>query len=311
MLRRRSVAAKQGGRIAGTPWELRKLLSDGAAAPLVSRPATEPLDVAIVLSEPGGQPPEQLLGALAGAVAVRFVTASGARAAADADVVLAAGWAAAPAVLRLPGVRARAVVATDEPAALGYLGWTEGVPVLGPPWLGGSLPAAADAVYEPMPVHRRDELVLVHGDDVLALLAAAELLERRPALSIAVSGTAAERDLPFPCLRIEPGAQALAHAFSSATVAFAPPVRGWRPAAVAMLACGQAVVASGGDGRAEQALGEAVAFARSPTAAADAAERLIDDLEMRADRARAGFGLVDGGWPRVATELVAQLRALG
>ncbi|HWI74658.1 MAG TPA: hypothetical protein VNT55_22040 [Baekduia sp.] len=51
---------------------------------------------------------------------------------ADADVVLAAGWTAAPAVLTARGVRARAVLATAEPAPLADLGWTRDIPVLGP-----------------------------------------------------------------------------------------------------------------------------------------------------------------------------------
>src|SRR5262249_36481736 len=42
----------------------------------------------------------------------------------DVDVVLAAGWTAAPAVLVAPGVRARAVLVTADPPPLADVGWT-------------------------------------------------------------------------------------------------------------------------------------------------------------------------------------------
>jgi hypothetical protein len=243
------------------------------------------------------------------ALGARIVAADDADDAAGADVVLACGWPAAPAVLRLAGVRARAVLATADPAPLAELGWTAGVPVLGPPWLGGRLPPGADAGFAPMPVHRREDLVLIHGEEPFGLLAAAELHARRPELAFAAGGVRPDLVLPFPFLGVEPGTPALAHAFASATVALAPPVRGWRPAAVAMLACGQAVVAPDDDaGRA--ALGEAAALARTPAQAADAALALIDDLTLRAERARAGFALVPGGWEATAAALAEQVRAL-
>jgi hypothetical protein len=229
--------------------------------------------------------------------------------AAGAGVVLAAGWPAAPAVLTLGGVRARAVLATAAPAPPAALGSATGIPVLGPPWLGGSLPAGADAAYQPMPVHRREDLVLVHGEEPFGLLAAAELAERREDLAFAVSGARRDLDVPFPFLAVEPGGQALAHAFASATVAFAPSVRGWRPAAIAMLACGQAVVAPE-DEPTRLALGDAASLARMPLDAATAAEDLLADLELRATRARAGFARVRPGWAATAAALAEALRAL-
>jgi hypothetical protein len=223
--------------------------------------------------------------------------------------VLAAGWAAAPAALRAEGVRARAVLATPEPPPLGELGWATGVPLLGPAWMGGALPGGADAAYQPMPVHRREDLVLIHGEEPLGLLAAAELARRRDDLTFAVSGARPGLELPFEYLAVEPGADAATHAFASATVAFAPPVRGWRPAAVAMLVCGQAVVAPDDEaGRA--ALGATAGLARDPLDAADAAEALIADLELRAQRARAGFARISSGWTSTAIALADALRAL-
>jgi hypothetical protein len=228
-----------------------------------------------------------------------------------ADVVLAAGWTAAPAVLSAPGVRARAVLVTAEAPPLAHLGWADGVPALGPEWLGGNgLPPGADAAYVPLPVHRREDLVLVHGEEPFGLLAAAELHRRRPdELSFAVSGVRADLELPFPFLGIEPGSDALAHAFASAAVALAPPVRGWRPAALAMLACGQPVVAPD-DPAARAALGEGTAIlAADPLAAADAAEHLIADWHERGDRVRAGMEHVADGWSATASALSTALRA--
>jgi hypothetical protein len=228
---------------------------------------------------------------------------------ARADVVLAAGWPAAPAVLRTPGVRARGVLATSAPAPLAELGWTAEIAVLGPPWLGGSLPGGVDAAYAPLPVHRREDLVLVHGDEPFGLLAAAELRRRRDDLTFAVSGVRQELELPFPFLGVEPGGTALAHAFASATVALAPSVRGWRPAAVAMLVCGQAIVAPD-DAPTRVALGETASFVAGPLAAADAVEALLADLPLRAQRARAGFARITSGWSATAAALAAALRAL-
>jgi hypothetical protein len=309
-LRRRGRAP--GAPAAGTepevPWALGPLLRDGPAPLEGGRGSVSgALDVAMVLApgqETAGVPAEVL-----GALEVRTVPADDAADAAGADVVLAAGWSAAPAVLMLPGVRARAVLATADPAPLADLGWTAGVPVLGPAWLGGTLPPGADAGYAPLPVHRREDLVLVHGEAPLGLLAAAELHARRDDLTFAITGARPGLVLPFPFLGVEPGTSALAHAFASATVALAPPVRGWRPAAVAMLACGQAVVAPD-DAAGRAALGTAAAFAGSPAAAADAALEVIDDLELRADRVRAGFALVPGGWEATAAALAEAVRAL-
>ncbi|MDX6727161.1 MAG: hypothetical protein QOK49_1966 [Baekduia sp.] len=308
-------AAPDAGTAPDVPFALGALLRDGPA-PLVPRPLErERLDVALVLGPAHSRPrdagvPSELLEALTrDGVELRALAEEDAAAGADADVVLAAGWPAAPAVLTLPGARARAVLATTAPAPLHELGWATGLTVLGPSWLGGTLPPGADAAYAPMPVHRREDLVLVHGEEPLGLLAAAELAERRDDLTFAVSGARRDLALPFPFLGVEPGSEALAHAFASATVAFAPPVRGWRPAAVAMLSCGQVLVAPD-DEATRLALGTTAALARGPLDAADAAEELLGDLELRAERARAGFARVQAGWVSTAAALAAQLRAL-
>jgi hypothetical protein len=317
-LRRRGREAQEAGGalvVPDLPWALGPLLRDGAA-PLVARDVSgERLDVALVLG-PGqatvgdaGIPSELIAALAAEGLEVRVVREPEAAGAADADVVLAAGWLAAPAVLTAPGVRARAVLATAAAPVLGELGWATGVNLLGPAWMGGALPGGADAVYAPMPVHRREDLVLVHSEEPFGLLAAAELHARRDDLTFAISGARRDLDLPFEYLTVEPGGEALAHAFASATVALAPPVRGWRPAAVAMLVCGQAVVAPD-DAAGRSALGPTAALAAGPLAAADLAEALIADLELRATRARAGFARVAGGWGPTAAALAEAVRAL-
>jgi hypothetical protein len=331
------------------PWALGELLRVGPAPLVERAPAEgEELDVALVLGPGCGEAreagvPAELLQALkAEGVVVRVVADDAAQeiagaggdghvdgdaAAVDgndravvgdavarddlarADVVLAAGWPAAPAVLRAAGVRARAVLATSAPAPLAELGWAAGIDVLGPPWLGGSLPGGADVAYTPLPVHRREDLVLVHGDEPFGLLAAAELRRRRDDLTFAVSGVRQDLELPFPFLGVEPGGTAVAHAFASATVAVAPTVRGWRPAAVAMLVCGQAIVAPD-DAPTRAALGATASYASGPLAAADAVEALLADLPLRAERARAGFAHITSGWSATAAALTSALRAL-
>ncbi|WP_027005387.1 glycosyltransferase [Conexibacter woesei] len=314
--------------LAAVPWPLADLLQSGPT-PLSDR---QRLGSAVTLVLPpgaatpraAGVPPE-LLAALEGeGFALTTLTADEAEHAlaaevdppagslADADVVLAAGWAAAPAVLMAEGVRARAVLPTADAPPLADLGWADGaLPVLGPAWLGGELPAGADAAYVPKPVHRREDLVLVHGEEPFGLLAAAILAERRDDLTFAVTGVREDLALPFRFLGVEPGPEALAHAFASATVAIAPSVRGWRPAAVAMLACGQAVVAPD-DAPTCSALGDAASYARGPLEAAAAVEDFLRDPDyaLRAERARAGFALVPGGWADTAASLAAHLRAL-
>ncbi|HEV7494436.1 hypothetical protein [Baekduia sp.] len=312
-LRRRRGGGDEGVAPA-VPWALGELLRVGPA-PLADRPlgAGDGLDVALVLG-PGqveareAGVPAELLQALKGEGVVVQVVADGDDPA-RADVVLAAGWPAAPAVLRAAGVRARAVLATSAPAPLVGLGWTAGIEVLGPPWLDGSLPGGADAAYTPLPVHRREDLVLVHGDEPFGLLAAAELRRRRDDLTFAVSGVRQDLELPFPFLGVEPGGDALAHAFASATVALAPPVRGWRPAAVAMLVCGQTIVAPD-DAPTRVALGATASFASGPLAAANEVEALLADLPLRAERARAGFAHIASGWSATATALATALREL-
>lgn len=315
-LRRRGRVDEREGHEPPVPWDLPALLRNGPAE--LDRRAVasdgETFAVALVLGAGHAAPadaglPGQLLAALeAQGTSVGVVPADAPGGAAAADVVLAAGWRAAPAVLMLPGARARAVLATAEPPAFPGTGWTTDIAVLGPPWLGGELPIGTDEAYQPLPTHRRDDLLLVHGDDPFGMLVAAELQARRPDLDLAVSGVPLPVALPFPAIGVQRGSEATAHGFSSATVGLAPPVRGWRPAALAMQACGLAVVAPD-DPAARAALGDTASFADDPLTGADAVEQLLDDFPLRAERSLAGVTRT-GGWDVVATELAATLRAL-
>jgi hypothetical protein len=76
-----------------------------------------------------------------------------------------------------------------------------------------------------------------------------------------------------------------------------------------MLVCGQAVVAPG-DAAGRSALGPTASLATSPLEAADLAEVLLADLELRATRARGGFARVAAGWSATASALADALRAL-
>lgn len=296
-------------------WALTELLAEGAA-PLVERPLRSPDDLDVVVIIPCGAGtasaaglPEQFLEAMDRQGAeVTVLGWEEAEDAADADVLLAAGWGAAPDVLRVDGARARAVLATSEPPPLAELGWTGDVHVIAPSWLGGTLGGAADERYMAQPDHRRDDVVHVHGVNELMLLVAAEVAERRPELEIVVSGVPFPISLPFTATGIEGGAADVARAFALATVGLAPAVRGWRPVATAMAACGLPVVTPDTPA-ARLALGDACALVATPAAGADAVCALLDDLELRAERARAGMEQVSD-WDAVAAAAVAELRAL-
>jgi glycosyltransferase involved in cell wall biosynthesis len=290
------------------PWSLTQLLDEGPAE-LYDRPVRGgDLDIVVVL-EPGAISPAtaglpgELFDALERAGAeLTILSWEDAEDSADADFVIAGGWAAAAEVMLIEGVRRRAVMPGPQPMPLAELNWATGLDVLAPSWLGGTLSAGADEAYRSLPTHRREDLVHVHGTDALALLIATEVAERRPDLEMVVSGMPFPADLPFDAIALEGGAPQVARAFSLATVGIAPTVRGWRPVATAMLACGLPVVTPVGEA-ASQALGEAVSLAATPGEGAGAVEALLDDLELRAERSRDGISQVCS-WDVVAREIV-------
>lgn len=290
------------------PWALTGLIEHGPAELSVRPQRGADLDIVIVL-EPGAETagqagiPEELLDALERAhCEVTLVGWEDAADAADADLILAGGWAAAPEVLRVESCRNRGVLPGPDGPPLEELGWAEGIDVIGPRWMGGSLPAGRDEAYRPLPTHRREDIVHVHGQDPLSLLVAAEVAERRPGVEVVVSGMPFPASLPFEATAIDGGAAAVAHAFSLATVGVAPAVRGWRPVATAMLACGLPVVVPRTDAAA-LALGEAAAPVTTPAEGADAVCELLDDLALRAERSRKGLEQVSD-WDEIARQIV-------
>lgn len=291
------------------PWSLPELLAEGPA-PLSQRPIRGgDLDLVLVLEPGAASPaaaglPRELMDALERAGAeVTMLGWEDAPDAADADLVIAGGWAAAAEVLRIEGARRRAVMPGLHLLPLPELGWADELEVIAPRWLGGTLPAGTDEAYRQLPTHRRDDVLHVHGQDPLGLLIAAEMAERRPALAIIVSGMPFPAELPFEATAIEGRAPQIARAFSLATVGIAPAVRGWRPVATAMLACGLPVVCAHGEA-ATTALGDAASLVRTPAEGADAVEQLLDDLELRAERSRDGVSLVED-WDVIAREVVS------
>jgi glycosyltransferase involved in cell wall biosynthesis len=205
-------------------------------------------------------------------------------------------------------------------------------PICASPWLAGMLREryGVDASsfdlgvdhesYQPLPTHRRDDLVLFYARAVtdrravpLGLLALEELKRRRPDVEVALFGEARPIETPFTYLDL--GVMApdkLAHAYASAAVGLCLSMTNPSLVPTEMMACGLPVVdldvpsmheTFGADGPVELA-------AFDPLALCAAIERLLDDLVLRAERSRAGAELVASRtWPRAAEQVEAGLRA--
>lgn len=258
------------------------------------------------------------------------------------DVVVATGWQTVPAVLRLPGARARAYLVQDhEPEFYAtsiereWATWTyrQGLhAICASPWLAdvvrdryGARASAFDlgvdhATYVTLPVHRREDLVLFYARAVtprravpLGVLALEELHRRRPDVEIACFGEARPLDVPFPTRNLgvlDPAA--LAHAYNSATVGLVLSLTNPSLVPTEMLACGLPVVdlavpsmrATFGDE------GPISLAAVDPIAICEHIEVLLDDLMARADRARAGAEFVVGRtWQHASAQVADGLRA--
>jgi glycosyltransferase involved in cell wall biosynthesis len=260
---------------------------------------------------------------------------------AGADVVAATGWQTVARVLSLPGAGARAYLVQDhEPEFYGtsaqrlWAEWSyrQGLHcVCASPWLAGVVtdrygaPASAFDLgadhehYRALPTHRREDLVLVYARAVtprravpLTLLAMEELHRRRPDIEIALFGEAREIATPFPHRHLgtlDPAA--LAHAYASSAVGVVASLTNPSLVPVEMLACGLPVVdvasdamraTFGDDGPIELAPPD-------PIRIAEAVERLLDDLVLRAERARAGIEFAAARtWDRAAEQVEAGLR---
>jgi glycosyltransferase involved in cell wall biosynthesis len=244
-------------------------------------------------------------------------------------------------VLRLPRCRARAYLVQDhEPEFYAtsiereWAAWTyrQGLhAICASPWLAdvvrsgyGASASSFDlgvdpASYAPLPVHRREDLVLFYARAVtprravpLGVLALEELHARRPEVEIALFGESRRLATPFPHRHLGVMTpEELAHAYASATVGVVLSLTNPSLVPTEMLACGLPVVdlatpsmvaTFGEDGPIELA-------ASDPLAICAAIERLLDDLMARADRARAGMALAaERTWSHAAEQVEAGLR---
>jgi glycosyltransferase involved in cell wall biosynthesis len=255
-------------------------------------------------------------------------------------VVLATGWQTVPAALAVPAAARAYLVQDHEPefyatsAERLWAEWTyrQGLHcICASPWLAdvvrdryGASASPFDLGvdhehYRPLPTHRRDDLVLAYARAVtprravpLAILALEELQRRRPGVEVALFGES--RSLVTPFAHRDLGVldrDALAHAYASATVGLVLSLTNPSLVPTEMLACGLPVVdvasdsmlaTFGADGPIELAAPE-------PLALAGAIERLLDSLELRAQRARAGTALAAGRtWERAGGQVEDGLR---
>jgi glycosyltransferase involved in cell wall biosynthesis len=259
-----------------------------------------------------------------------------------ADVALATGWQTVHRALMLPGVAARAYLVQDHEPEFYATGarrtWAEQTyglglhPICASPWLarllrerygveGSSFDLGVDhETYKPLPTHRREDLVLFYARAVterravqLGLLALEELKRRRPGVEVALFGESRAIIAPFKYLDL--GVMApdkLAHAYASAAVGMCLSMTNPSLVPTEMMACGLPVVdldtpsmrdTFGAGGPVELAPFD-------PLALCTAIEKLLDDLELRAERSRAGMELTAGRtWARAAEQVEAGLRA--
>jgi glycosyltransferase involved in cell wall biosynthesis len=238
-----------------------------------------------------------------------------------ADVAMATGWQTVPAVLRRPGVAARAYLVQDhEPefygtsAERGWAEWTyrQGLHcVAASPWLAGLLRERYGASaswfdlavdhdrYRAQEVPRREGLVLFYARAVtarravpLGLLALEELHRRRPQIEIALFGEARPIQTSFPHTALgvlEP--EELAGTYGSATAGLVLSLTNPSLIPQEMMACGLACVDLASEAMlatfgADGPIGLA---APDPLSIADAVEGLIADPALREERSGAGL----------------------
>jgi glycosyltransferase involved in cell wall biosynthesis len=257
-----------------------------------------------------------------------------------ADVAVAVGWRSVPTVLRLPDLGARALlVLEDEVDALPassdreWAGWAyrQGLTTLcAGDWLARRLaddfgaeahvfvPGVDPERHHPLPTHRREDLVVAHVAPALAqaaapmtLLALEELHARRPEVELVLFGEERRLATRFPQTELGVAdAPARNHVYSEATVGVALSVGAPSPVILDMLACGLPVVSLRAAAvREAYAEGTLELALHDPGAVADAIERLLDDLALRAERARGGLELAgDRSWAAASADVEAALR---
>jgi glycosyltransferase involved in cell wall biosynthesis len=261
---------------------------------------------------------------------------------AGADVVLATGWQTLYRVLTLPAAGRAYLVQDHEPEFFGTsvhrayaeesyrhdvyaitagawlaetMGETYGVPAT-------SFDLGIDGDrYKPDPsVARRDDVVLAYARSStprrgvpVAMAALAELHRRRPSTQAWLFGYGGDLGLDFPHrnLGVVPAAD-LPAVYAEATVGLVLSMTNYSLVAQEMLSCGlpcveldapSVVKAFGRDGPVDLAPLDALALA-------DALERLLDDPELRAARARGGARLrAQRTWDHAAAQVEQGLHA--
>ena len=259
-----------------------------------------------------------------------------------ADVAVATGWDTAYQAVLLPGCRARAYLINDhEPeffATSAEAMWAARTYELGlygisaSRWLrdllarrygqsGGWFRLGVDhRIYRPSSAQRRRDTVIYYTRSFtprragpLGALALEELHRRRPDTRFVLFGQREQLDLPFPyeLLGIA-GREALARAYSEATVGLCLSLTNYSLIPQEMLACGLPCVdLAGGSSEAELGRDGGMELAEpDPVALADAIERLLDDRGLWERRSQAGIAQVqDATWEQAARQVEVGLMA--
>ncbi len=252
-----------------------------------------------------------------------------------ADVALATGWQTAHSVAMLGGCRSRAYLVQDhEPefyATSAEARWAAATYTLGMHHLCGS-PYLEEMVhryggttsrfsfgidlerYHPRPVVRDTDTVIIYGRDVtprravpLAVMAVAELLERRPQTKVVSFGNAHPIQAPFDYEHLGVlSLNQLAWAFSQATIGLVLSMTNYSVIPQEMLACGLPVVELGGvSGEGIFGQDGGVTFTDfNPLHLADAMEQLLDDRALWSRRSAEGMAWAQGRTWDVAAEQV-------
>jgi glycosyltransferase involved in cell wall biosynthesis len=257
-----------------------------------------------------------------------------------ADVALATGWQTAHSVAMLPGCRSRAYLVQDhEPefyATSAERTWAAATYTLGMHHLCGS-PYLEEMVhgyggttsrfsfgidldtYHPRPVPRDTDTVIIYGRDVtprravpMAVMAVAELVERRPQTRVISFGNAHPVRAPFDHEHLGIlSLNQLAWAFSQATIGLVLSMTNYSVIPQEMLACGLPVVELAGvSGEGIFGLDGGVTFADfNPLHLADAMEQLLDDRALWKKRSAEGSAWAQNRtWDAAAEQIERGLR---
>jgi glycosyltransferase involved in cell wall biosynthesis len=325
------------------PWLLEGSGGHNTILNLVRQLESRGHDLSLWVHDPGGRNAgadagelvRDWFGGMRGAVRVGFDEWSG------ADVVVATGWQTVHRVLMLPGCKARAYLVQDhEPdffAESAERRWADQTYRLGlhcitaGRWLrdlvAHNYGATASwfalgvdrSIYTPRPVERVDDLVLAYSRTTtprravpLLLLALAELKRRRPATTVELFGD--PRGTPRLLEAEDRGVldrEALAEAYSRATVGVVLSLTNYSLIAQEMLACGLPCVEADTPGT-RAAFGNDGPVTLAPLTVDGIAGRiaaLLDDQSGREERATLGLHLAERrSWDAAAEDFEGGLR---